>query len=82
MWVYCKEFAFASAAPETGSLQFQAGEARAVRGGNSHVSLFFNFSRRVNHNLSLRTITRVQPWRFPASPSKDAMFPLSNYYDQ
>ena len=33
----CKEFAFAPAAPETLSLQCQAGEVRAVRGGNSQL---------------------------------------------
>jgi hypothetical protein len=59
----CKEIALAPAASETVSLQCQAGEVRAVRGGNSRASLFSNFSMRVNPNLPLRNITRVQPWR-------------------
>jgi hypothetical protein len=69
----CKEIASAPAAPETVSLQCQAGEVKAVRGGNSRASLFCNFSRRVNHDLPLRNITRVQPWRV-SIPAKDAAF--------
>jgi hypothetical protein len=47
----CKEIAFAPVASETGSLQCQAGEVRAVRGGNAHASLFCDFNRRVNEKV-------------------------------
>ena len=58
------------AAPENVSLQFRAGEVRAVGGGNLHASLFCNFSRHVNHNLPAPIITRVQPWRVSMNAEK------------
>jgi len=41
-----------------------------VRGENLHLSLFFNFSRRVNEKVPNPSMTKVQPWRVSMNAEK------------
>jgi hypothetical protein len=64
--------------------QCQAGEVRAVRGGNLHPSLFCNFSRRVNQKVPDPTITYActsEKWFQPLLQKPQCFLsPRTNYY--